>query len=306
MNHQAVGTENQGTLGEARSAHAAWFAEAKLELPGVTLNVAQGPPNGPPLLCLHGVGRAWRDFAPLLPAFVPGWEVIVPDLRGHGASSRTPGQYLVRDYLSDVLELLGRLPQPAVIYGHSLGALLATLAAAECPDLVRAVVAEDPPGSEFLRRIQQTSYAPLFRGMQRLAGQGRDVGAIARKLGEIVLKTEADGQQRRLRDVRDAASLRFSARWLCDLDPTVYAPILEQHWPDGLGFPAVWSRVRCPTLLLAADEAAGGMLPAHEARSIAQQLADGTLIEFPQVGHQLHWLATEGTLRATLGFLGSL
>lgn len=283
-----------------------WFQELNVDLPGVTLRVARGPANGPLLLCLHGVGRSWRDYSPLLSAFMPAWTIVAPDLRGHGGSTRTPGRYLIRDYLADVSALLRQLSEPVVIYGHSLGALLAALAAADSPDLVRAVIAEDPPSPGFLERLHETPYGPLFRAMQSLAGTSRDVGAIARQLGEVVLKEEPDRPPVRLRDVRDGASIRFSARWLCDLDPGVYTPVLELHWRDGLEFPNVWSQVRCPTLLLAGDETVGGMLPAADAREIMGRLADGTLVEFPGIGHQIHWLAREATLRAVLGFLESL
>jgi pimeloyl-ACP methyl ester carboxylesterase len=243
---------------------------------------------------------------PLLPAFLPAWSVVAPDLRGHGGSARMPGRYLIRDFLGDVTALLRQLERPAVIYGHSLGAMLAALVAADCPELVVAVVAEDPPAPGFLERLQETSYGPLFRAMQKLAGSTRDVSAIARQLGDVVVAHDGDGRPLRLRDIRDGASIRFSSRWLCDLDPAVYTPILECHWRDGLDFPEVWSRVKCPTLLLAGDETFGGMLPAADAREIMNRLADGTLVEFPRVGHQIHWLAREATVRAVLSFLGSL
>lgn len=287
------------------SSNAPAFRERRIALPDVTLNVAFGPDHGEPFLWIHGVGRSWHDAVPLLADLVPRWSIVAPDLRGHGSSSHTPGKYLIRDFLGDVTALLAQIERPAVIYGHSLGALLAALVAANCPDRVRAVIAEDPPSPGFLAKLNETSYAPLFRAMQRLAGTTRDVGAIARELADVVLRDDANGRLR-FRDIRDGAAIRFSARWLCDLDPTVYTPILEQHWRDGLDFPEVWSRIKCPTLLLAGDEAVGGMLPAADARDIVNRLADGTLIDFPRVGHQIHWMAQEATLRAVLAFIESL
>src|SRR5690242_9453603 len=87
----------------------AWLSERNFAAADVLLRVAYGPPNGPPLLCIHGVGRAWRDFAPLLPAFLPAWSIVAPDLRGHGGSTRRTGQYLIRDFLGDVKSLLRQL-----------------------------------------------------------------------------------------------------------------------------------------------------------------------------------------------------
>src|SRR5205807_7879287 len=49
------------------------------------------------------------DFTPLLPAFLPTWSVVAPDLRGHGASTRETGRYLIRDFLGDMQALLQQL-----------------------------------------------------------------------------------------------------------------------------------------------------------------------------------------------------
>jgi pimeloyl-ACP methyl ester carboxylesterase len=212
----------------------------------------------------------------------------------------------VRDYLVEMIALVRQFDEPVVLYGHSLGALLAGAVAAHCPDCVRGVIAEDPPSPGFLDRVGESSYRPIFEGMRRLAGVRDDVGTMARRLGEVVVGSAADGAPLRFADVRDAASIRFSARWLSDLDPEVYTPILERRWLEGLEFPALWSQVRCPTLLLAADAAAGGMLPAADARAILNALTDGTLVSFPRIGHQLHWLDCEAVLRAVLAFLAAL
>ena len=67
------------------------------------------------------------------------WHVYAPDLRGHGASSWTPGRYRLWDYAADMVSLLERvIGEPAVIVGHSLGGEVAIIVASERPDLVRA------------------------------------------------------------------------------------------------------------------------------------------------------------------------
>ena len=90
-----------------------------------TLRIATGPEAGPPLLLLHGVCRRWQDFLPLIPALTPHWQVHGLDFRGHGGSDDRPGQYRVVDYIEDALAVLHLMPDPAVIYGHSLGGAVA-------------------------------------------------------------------------------------------------------------------------------------------------------------------------------------
>ncbi len=183
------------------------FHERDIALSDVTLRVAFGPANGEPLVWIHGVGRSWHDAAPLLSGLMPCWSIVAPDLRGHGGSAHTPGKYLIRDFLGDITSLLEQIERPAVIYGHSLGAMLAALVAAACPERVRAVIAEDPPSPGYLERLEETPYAPLFRAMRGLAGTTRDVSAIARVLGDVVVRDDAGGRLR-LRDIRDGASIR--------------------------------------------------------------------------------------------------
>jgi pimeloyl-ACP methyl ester carboxylesterase len=53
-----------------------------------------GPAQAPPVVLLHAVGEASRDWAPVAEALAPSWRVYAPDLRGHGASD-WPGSYTI-------------------------------------------------------------------------------------------------------------------------------------------------------------------------------------------------------------------
>src|SRR5688500_19229143 len=108
----------------------------------VHLNVATGPASGPPLVLLHGVTREWQDYVSLLPALTLRWQVHALDFRGHGKSGRTPGAYRVADYVADAAALLRDLDEPAVVYGHSLGAMVVAAVAGAEPKRGRAVVME--------------------------------------------------------------------------------------------------------------------------------------------------------------------
>src|SRR6185369_9963743 len=96
---------------------------------------------------------------------------------------------------------------------------------------------------------------------QRLAGASQSTATVARELGNVVVSIAEGKAPVRLADVRDGASLRFSAKCLRDLDRDVYTPVLARGWLEGLEFPALLSRVTCPVLLLRGNEALGGMLP---------------------------------------------
>lgn len=282
------------------------FSERTFSTGPVRLCVAEGPDHGPPLWLLHGVARRGLDFAPILADLSVRWSVRAPDQRGHGRSEHAPGRYLVTDYVSDLVALLRRGNEPAVLVGHSLGALVALGAAAAAPLAVRAVVLLDPPSGPFLARTGETIYRDLWAGMQRLAGGGRPIAATARELADLKLPGASPGETARLGDLRDAAALRFLARCLQDLDPDVLGPPRDGSWLNGFDPLAIASDVRCPALLVAADTVCGGMLPPADADAFAAALADCCRASLPGVGHLPHWQAPEATLRLLHAFLASL
>ncbi|QEV21027.1 alpha/beta fold hydrolase [Streptomyces alboniger] len=124
-----------------------------------------GEASAPPLVLLHGGGQtrhAWGRTGPRLAAL--GWQVIAPDLRGHGTSAwSADGDYDLGLFADDVRALVAGLGARPVVIGASLGGLSALLAAGEAPEAaVRALVLvdvahrPDPRGVvrivEFMRR----------------------------------------------------------------------------------------------------------------------------------------------------------
>jgi pimeloyl-ACP methyl ester carboxylesterase len=268
----------------------------------VRLHVAAGPAHGPPLLFLHGVMRSWTDFAPLWPAFTPRWHVHAIDHRGHGQSARGE-RYLVVDYAADVAAFVRERFTQVALFGHSLGALVAAAVAAELPDRVQGIILEDPPAPSLLADVRATPHFAVWSAMQALAGGARPVSDTARALADVVVPTPAGAV--RLGDLRDAASLRYIARCLRDVDGAVVTPLLDGRWLEGYDVGALWGGVRCPALLLRGDEVRGGLIGRAEALALVGMMADGTLIDVPGAGHLIHWQDT-AAVRLGLGFLESL
>jgi pimeloyl-ACP methyl ester carboxylesterase len=120
---------------------------------------------GPAVVLLHGWPSdrtEYRDVVPLLPAA----DVVVPDLRGFGASDKHPADPAVQ-YGADaqarsvigLIEELG-LDRP-VLGGHDVGSRVAQAVARHRPDLVRALVLT-PPLPGIGERILTTSAQQEF------------------------------------------------------------------------------------------------------------------------------------------------
>ena len=265
------------------------------------------PGGGDTLLMLHGVGRAGRTFSSYAALFPHRFSVRTMDFRGHGQSGRAGDRYRVVDYVEDAIAAADAIGKPFVVYGHSLGALVSMALAARRPQLVSAVVLEDPPSPGFWHQLQTTNYYPTFQAMHRWAGR-RDlsVAAVSAGFGNEPLKTFSDGRILRISDVRDGVSLRFTARCLQDLDPAVMEAILEGRWPEGFDIEACLRDINCPVLFLRGDVAKGGMLPDPDAAHLLKQVQDGICFDFPTAGHLLHWqVRSEASMQAS-AFLESL
>ncbi len=282
------------------------FTEQSFNTGEATLNLAQGPKNGPPLLLLHGFARQWRTYYPILPALQSQWQIHAPDFRGHGGSAPTPGAYRVVDYLEDALACLARIDEPAIVLGHSLGSMVAAALAAAAPDKVRAVILEDPPLQAMGERISQTILLDFFQKYQPFAGDERSPSAIGRDLAEMILTDPQTGNQIRLGDTRDAASLRFSASCLKRLDPDTFPVIVEGRWLDDYNIDDIFRGIQCPILLIQADVAAGGMLNDEDVAHIKPLCHDLTHIKLDGVGHMVHWTNTQEFTNFVLGFLVSI
>ena len=112
----------------------------------------------PTLLLVHGWGGAGDQWCALLPHLGPSASrVIVPDLRGHGASRSqwtdedwTRGRVRDEDFTpraaaADLARLLADLQSgPVIAVGHSMGGQVATALAVEHPNLVSALIVLDP------------------------------------------------------------------------------------------------------------------------------------------------------------------
>jgi pimeloyl-ACP methyl ester carboxylesterase len=260
---------------------------------------------GPVLLLLHGVTRCGADWEPLLPDLAAHWKVIALDQRGHGTSPRA-GSYLVTDYIADVVRFMQEeTADPVVLFGHSLGAMVAAVVAAELPDRVRGIILEDPPFHTMGNRIAGSAWQAQFTGMRVAARKRSSVEEITDALADIRLPASG-GAFKRLGDLRDRASLAWSAQCLSRLDPEVLTPVIEGRWLDGYDFPDALSGVRCPTLLLQADPSAGGALTDADAESLKSTVSDCQHVRFSGSGHNLHRDQPESVLRIFADFAASL
>ncbi|MEI8213978.1 MAG: alpha/beta hydrolase [Planctomycetota bacterium] len=257
--------------------------------------------EGPMLLLLHGVTRCGKDWEPLLPALTAAWRVVAFDQRGHGGSERADS-YLVTDYVDDVVRWMrNELAEPLIVFGHSLGAMVAAAVAAELPHRVRGIVLEDPPFHTMGNRIAGSAWQTQFIGMREAARCGGPVVAITDALADIRIPMNVGGFKR-LGELRDRSSLNWSAQCLSQIDPEVLTPVIEGRWLDGYDVADILASIHCPTLLLQGDPTAGGALTDADTANAVTLLSFCQHVRFTGCGHQLHRDRPQEVLQALREF----
>ena len=110
-----------------------------------------------PLVMLHGGAWIWQEYLSLMPSLSQRWHLHALDLRGNGGSGWAPGHYRLEDFTEDAVAFVSQLDKPPVLVGHSLGGAVALMAAARCPEKVKALIIEDtPPTLDNYRRIVES------------------------------------------------------------------------------------------------------------------------------------------------------
>lgn len=290
--------------------------EKRFDTGKVVLNYFEGPrPDHvtqpqPPVVLLHGGSGNWQHLGALLEGLCPHWQVYAPDLRGHGKSGHVARGYTLRDYAEDTAAFLQQVSGPAFVFGHSLGGIVALMAAGTYPDLIKGVLVGDSPlDAATWEAVMQGPSRARNRDWITLAGGKFSVDEIIDRLKDADAD-ELDPLTQtplRMRDVygEDHPVYRHLAERLYEHDPEVLEMILDDyaHVAEGFQMERLLPAIRCPVLLMQADPGAGGVMTDAEVTRGMALLSQPSLVRFPGLSHLLHIQDPETVLRAMEAFL---
>ena len=248
--------------------------------------VEQGRHGGTPLLLLHGITDTWRSFEPVLPFLPDGWHVVALSQRGHGGSDAA-ASYRTREFAADAAAVMAALAMaPAIVVGHSMGAVNALRVAIDHPRRVRGVVAAG-------------AFASLGDKPALVSFVEKDILT----LGDTVPPALADAFQRDtvagpvapgLIETMVAECLRTpAATW-----KGAFAGLLEDDFGGELG------RIEVPVLLPWGD--ADSFASEDDQQRLQRALPRATRSVFRGVGHALHWEQPERFAAELRRFVRSL
>jgi pimeloyl-ACP methyl ester carboxylesterase len=235
------------------------------------------------------------------------WHIFAPDLRGHGKSGHVSRGYHGTKYSEDIASFLReRVQAPAILFGHSLGGMVAMWVAAHHSELVRALILGD--NMIVADRIPTPMYNALFSGLRDLALKGGLVEEIARGIGRIEIPLPGSGESIFIRNLpgNDEAYLLSWARCVAQADPDTYDMAIDGSALEGWNGETVLRAIICPTLLLQASRELGGLMSDADVTLATRLLTRHAHVKFRTLGHALFIQQPDPVLRAVTNFLESL
>ena len=227
----------------------------------------------PSMLFLHGLTDSGTGWPEAVEHWQDGYAIVSVDQRGHGGSPRFTADQLASHpgdvMVDDAVVLLEQLDRPVVI-GHSLGGAVGLAAAVRRPELVRALVLEDP--------------APLGpdepqwsveRGREFRAGIEPSRGAAE---DESLLRLRREAHP----DWPESELLVTGhAEQLMDADYLAHG-----DWKPSVRWPELFAQVQVPTLVVSGDRPDEIVVDAAMERGI-EEIGNpaATFARIPGAGH---------------------
>jgi magnesium chelatase accessory protein len=236
--------------------------------------------RGPVMLLLHGTGASTHSWADLFPLLSQHYDVIAPDLPGHGFTSARPSGMLSLPYVARaVADLVADLDAaPAIVVGHSAGAAAACRMALDrrvVPDRIVSLNGALLPFDGVAQHLFPALAKLLFLNPfvpRFMAWQATDRARVDRLLagtGSTISERQRALYARLFRRKRHVeAALAMMADW--DLDA------LARDLPH----------LAVPLTLIAADR--DRFTPPDVADRVAAKVAGAAVVHLPDLGHLAH------------------
>jgi lipase len=258
---------------------------------------------GVPVVLLHGLTDSSACWPTVLHRYAGARPVVALDARGHGGTPLPDEPFTIAALAADAAEALRALDLgPALVVGHSMGGATAEELALTAPELVAALVLEDPAWRDGGRvggddgpvdgSVVGVATGPVGpragdtgtdRGDDRPGGRPAWLGpAIAAVAGRTVEEIAARGR------VENPAWSEDEILGWADAKSRVDPRLAEvPHEWAGRDWVGALAEVRVPVTLLTAEPGRGVVTPEQAARA-ADVLGDRlTHVAVPGAGHNI-------------------
>lgn len=274
----------------------------ELALPGGTVRgLRAGGEGGRRVLALHGWLDNAASFVPLAP-HLPGLDLVVPDLPGHGRSDHLPRgmDYSFAGAVHTVLDIADALGwERFTLLGHSMGAGIASLVTAACPDRVERLVAIEALGA--LAEVPGRTVERLREAVAATrALPGKRLRVFPDLEPAVRARMKANGlTEAAARLLVERGTDAVEGGWCWSSDPRLTLPTMVRMTEAQIE--DLVAGITCPAKIVFADPAQP-YLPDPVRRARAALLPAGELVVLPG-GHHLHMEQPGEVAAAIAGFL---
>lgn len=257
------------------------FTELRLGTADVDVRYRDSGGDLPVIVMLHGLAGDAQELVATARA-LPEFRTVLVDLRGHGASTRSPADVSRTAFVQDVIAVLEVIGGRVTLLGQSMGGHTAMLAAAARPDLVERLVllesgpgGEDPAGNERARAYFRSWPLPF-----------PDEQAAVAFFGDSPL----------------------AEAWLATLEARVdglwppFEPMVMDRVLVGMDIPywQEWERITAPTLVVYAEH---GMFTATQKNEFNSRGQAVVRVDLAGASHDAHLDSSEAWIAALRTFL---
>ena len=261
--------------------------EFSLQVPGGAIaGLRAGAEGGRRVLALHGWLDNAASFVPLAP-HLPGLDLVVPDLPGHGRSFHlAPGaDYSFAGAVHTVLDIADALGwETFSLLGHSMGAGISSLVAAGSPERIERLVAIEALGAlpevpdQTAKRLREAVHATRALRGKQLRVFADPAPAIRARMAANALGLDSA----RLLVERGLRPVEGGFSW--SSDPRLTLPTMVRMTPAQVD--DLVAGIACRTRVIYADPPQP-YLPEPERSRRARLLPRGELVVVAG-GHHLH------------------
>jgi len=247
-----------------------------------------------PLLLIHGGTARWNTFETIISDLGKVAHVYAVDLRGHGLSGRKNQNYRLRDYVEDMTIFLKKcITKPSLIFGHSLGGMIALMIAAKHPLLVKGVIIGDAP---LTREVLKEGSNELTKWRDKI--QYYHMNQIETKTAK---ETDFKSSNTRKRLINEMMTN------LTYMDPDVLTTMIDRFEDTYAGYKVedLFPRIQCPMLLLQGNPKLGGVISDKEAQKALKMSPNLQHKKIKNAGHTLHLEDKEEVLAIVKPFITS-
>lgn len=245
-----------------------------------------------PLILLHGItdnGLCWTRVAQ---ALQNEYDIIMLDARGHGLSDGPTTGFSIELLTADVAALIQalQLASPFVL-GHSMGAATAATLAARHPDLVRAVLLEDPPWRN--APASPPPDAPQQAGQNSWLQWLDPLRAMPLAQRITFAREEQHWAEEELAPWAESKE-QFN---LAVVQRDVDTALRVGSWRE------LVTQIRCPFLLITGDAQRGAIVTTQVAQEVTQLASHAQVVHIADAGHNIRRDQYEPFMTAITSFL---